>query len=135
LESTKEIYDTNRERLHLRLKSLHHKVVSGTENIVKLFQGKNRAKNPDNITISHEISISDRTNTPTPDPSDIMILVEKDKTDESRSANTYLEDGSLQQLQPQNTTNNPKHQTFNPMWFALFFCILIILLIYFIIGT
>lgn len=132
LESTKEIYDTNRERLQKRLKSLHHKVVSGTENIVKLFQGNNIRNKYTDITVSHEISVSDRTNTPSPDTS---IMISLEKGDESLVNNRDLEDGNLQQPQ-NNTSNNPKHHTYNPViWFALFFCILILLLIYLLVNN
>jgi len=41
LSTTKEFYESNRVRLHRRIKSIHHKVVSGTENIVRLFQDQN----------------------------------------------------------------------------------------------
>jgi len=43
ISSTKDFYQTNRVRLHHRIKSIHHKVVSGTENIVRLFQDQNSA--------------------------------------------------------------------------------------------
>jgi len=48
LATTKEFYETNRVRLHRRLKSLHHKVVSGTENIVRLFQDQSSTNTPKN---------------------------------------------------------------------------------------
>jgi hypothetical protein len=47
ISTTKEFYEANRVRLHRRLKSIHHKVVSGTENIVRLFQDQTGLKVPD----------------------------------------------------------------------------------------
>jgi hypothetical protein len=115
LESTKEIYDTNRERLHHRFKSLHERVVSGTENIVKLFQ--------------------DRTNTPTPDGTDQNVLLEKEKVEEIKSIKGDLEEGSIPQvpLNGSNSSHREKRHSINPsVWFIIFFFLLIILLIYFI---
>jgi len=72
LQNTKQFFENNRIHIHKRLKHLRNRVVSGTENIVRLFQDR---------VIQY----------PSKDPNLTTNYIEKEKTseDDVNSKNSY----------------------------------------------
>lgn len=138
LETTIEIYDTNRDILQDRLKSFQHKVVTGTENIVKLLKSSHKTNFRKQYNLSHELSLSDRTNTPSLDNSEVLdsLSFKKDCDESMNSVNTIItiepdEGGTLLTQSENDSDTGEEKRTYNPvMWFIFIFCLLFILLIY-----